>query len=591
MSLLSLILLATQDSISSDVRLTKPTSIDAPLMPIRSLLQNAEKASGIQFSCSPSIKDLKIDVFVDDEPLNQTLAKVAEACNLQWVRGADGYQLVGDDQADAEARQYVSAEDKLATQNLDRMITVYREIARIVPPSDERINDPDRFNLYKGDLKKAQAQLAKARADNASDAELEPLDIRVRALEEIASGTANLELARLFSQMSEGDIRAYKAGLPFIVSSVTKAKFAFSLGDLDPSRPNVDGKYVLFTCVDPATKRIGKKDFTFTPNQRIISGEPPGHYPFDDMPKELDGLSFAASLKRWDQFSALDDMFPTKIDEKSAEKANFDSPWDNGRYRLGDHLRWFHRMSGVPVVAMADRTVHPFVRQNRHSATEGQYLTSLLAACKGYAHRSGDFLLVRDGIYWRKELNEIPESTYAIVENPQRGNESKMDRYVAFSSKLNPLQAMLVQDRDGVVVQFSRREFAQTFPALQLVATLDDGELGQANRPGGLSFNRLSQRQQGLFEAAIVNGIGDQGFVSESLMDSFIYDGYDSQSLNAMRFHMSTMKMKVINQPVTVQDLGEQIVVDPGNEKVCGTIHYEFGYDGEKVVTFMSEQI
>ena len=66
MSVFLLALALSQESISADARLAKPTNIDAALMPIQTFLKNASDSAGIVFSASPSIKNLKVDVFVDN---------------------------------------------------------------------------------------------------------------------------------------------------------------------------------------------------------------------------------------------------------------------------------------------------------------------------------------------------------------------------------------------------------------------------------------------------------------------------------------------------------------------------------------------
>lgn len=575
----------TQDSISSDLRLNKITTLDESLAPIETFLTTASSASDVTLSAAPSIKNLKVDVFVDNKPLGETLAKIAETLDLEWARTADGYLLQENAQAANALRVYLSAEDRLADKQLNHRIATYIEVARLVPPSNKPMAFADRMPEYKSELTKAKRALEDAVLRQATDQEIERLTIHRDALIDICSGTPHLQLGRLYSQMSGRDIESYKNGLPYIAANNANAQFVLSNGDV-PSNLR-SSKNVIFTFVDADTKQIGTKAFGYSQSSRLIAVKPAGRYPFESIPQELKGTDFAASLSGWDQRTKLAASLNTSLDAIGGKKAEFTSPWFGKRFRLGDHLRWFHKTTGLPVIALADRTTHPFMKLNRASKTQGEYLESLLKPNKGFARKSGDFLLVRDGNYWRKALNEIPETTYALVEN-QKDNPV-IESMVAFAARLNTLQATLVGDQEGFVVKFNRFNLTDSVPALQFVSKLSSQQIDTAKTNKGLSFENLNSAQRKLFANAILRGIADQGFVTPQLVDYFGVNGYQHQSLDKMSFHLSQMEMKIVRDAYFVLDESEQVESLPSTSAMRNTTHFEFGYDSDNLIKFYTD--
>ena len=588
MSVFLLALALSQESISADARLAKPTNIDAALMPIQTFLKNSSDSAGIVFSASPSIKNLKVDVFVDNKPLGETMAKLAEACDLQWSRNGEGYELSDNSSITAQHHAYMAAEDRLAQKLLNRNIAIDLEVARLVPASNTANAFLAHIDAYKAELKKAQQELQLARENKAPDDEIETKLVHESALAEICSGKPNLEMARLLSEMSPEDIEFYKSGLPYIASTSTNAEHMLSKGDLSGFAGTTDGmayKEVFFTLVDPITKRIGWKRLTFSNSVRTIAGFVEGRYPFDTVPKELMEEPLMDSVQSWDDTKNLASHYPQPLNPVKGRQAEWQSQWFGNRFRLGDHLRWFHRTTGVPVIGPADRTTHPFVRLNRKADTQGAYLTSLLKECNGYSHKSGDFLLVRDGIYWRKQANEIPEEVYSIIES----DPGVFYKNFTFAAMLNPIQSELVQDRQGFVLKVPRYAITQALPAMQFASKLSDEQLQAARSGGGIPYNALSPSQARLFSSAVIQGIADEGFISEPLLDELATSGYSTQSLNRMAFRMRGLKMTVKHEPFSMTDQGSLVVLIPAESMRMDTTHFEFGYNENSLISFIAE--
>ncbi len=385
-------------------------------------------------------------------------------------------------------------------------------------------------------------------------------------------------------------MESFQNGLPYIAVSEAGGKFTLSPSDLPKAFGPASGstKYALFAYVDPDTKQIGYKDLGYTENIRAIGGNYPGRYPFATIPAELKQNDFVAELNAWDQKSELSRTMTQAITPSSKRQAEFSSSWFGKRYRLGDHLRWFHRATGVNVIAPANRTAHPWMKLSRPDATQGEYVADLMKSSGGYAQMSDGYLLVRDGNYWRKAANEVPEEVFAPLEF-SANSDTTMSGYAGFMSKLNSIQSTLVQDREGFVVRFDRYPVSLAGPALRFVNSLSEGNVYQAGTSTGLPYDSLNPSQRKLFARAVVQGISDQGFITPGLVDYLGVNGYQYQSLDKMSFHLRSMKMKVTRDPVVVNDNGESIESLPLSVKTCATMHFEFGYNDQSLIKYYAD--
>jgi hypothetical protein len=591
MSSIVFALVLSQGSIVSDPRLALPVGFDDSLEPISIFLDKAAAASGVIFKVDPSLSYLKIDAFVEDEPLGTTLAKVAEVFDLVWQQDGNGYKLVQEKATAQQIESYINDEDHLVTQVVDKQLAVYRLINMFVPESKKPWpRGVNRFENWKPTYDAAKAELEAAKSNGADDEKIYALEVKCDALEKISEGFPNLQLARIFARMTPNDISNYRAGMPYIGANTSEARYHFSEGDIKPNEalPTSQGiKSVVFTRLDPGSKRIGSKELTFFGNSFSVGAEPASPYPFDEIAPNLKKKPFAAKLKEWDQSETFPKVLTKPMDVDADTIVDRKSPWFGNRSRLGDILRWFHLVTNMPVIAPADRVIHPFIKLYRGVKTQGEYVSDLLKACHGYGRKSDDYLLVRDGVFWRKSKDEIPEQTYAKLES-NRGLTLK--DFAHFASDISRTQAMLVQDPNGVVVKFARNKFGEAYPALQFLDSLTPDQIEDAKKPVGLSFRAFSASQQDLFRAAIVEGLTDRGFVSEQLLTRFVADRFTVENLPLMVFHIRQMLISATYNAESAVDLGQIVELVPKRSYPNRrTVNFEFAYDQFKTITFSTE--
>ncbi len=582
-----------QGSISTDPRLAIPMSFDSSLVPLSEMVRNISTMTSVVLSLDPSLEYLKVDAFLDNQPACVTLSKLSEAFDLTWEAKNNGYRLVRTKQSTDDLLSYLSDEDKLVNKTVDKDVRIYQLINSLVPRTKEEWKTGvNRFASWKHRRDAAKEELDAAKAIGQSVDQIWDLEVKFEALDKISEGSPNLELARLFGGMSQQAMADYRDGLAFVASNGEQAIFSYSKGDIRPN-PDIQKegpiRSVLITRIDPGSKRVGTKEFTFVGRSLATRAEPASHYPFDDVTPTLAKRPFAKRLIEWDQTRSLAKEFTDRVDGDSDLINGWKSPWFGNRFRLGDHLRWFHLVTGVPVIAPADRTIHPFLKPFRRSSNQGDYLTKLISACKGFGHKSDDFLLVRDGAYWRKSLAEIPESTFAQLETKNKASRTLKD-YATFATNISRAQAMIVQDPIGYVVRFPRYSFAETYPVLQFVDTLSRDQMIASKAPAGLSFDQLGDNQQNLFTAGIIEGIVDRGLVSEGMLDNLMRVGLSYRALHSMKFHISTMNLTTIYEAVVGMDEERPIELLP---KIWlpkrSTVKFQFGYDANTNVSFLTE--
>ena len=602
MSVFLLSALLQQSSIGTDARLTKMANFDASLVPIQRFMKEASEKAGIPLRAVPAVYDLKIDAYVDNQQIGVTLAKLAEVLDLQWEPEGNGYKLVVDVTKSNREKAYMAEEDRLALRFVDKEIAIYRLMDSLIPRSAEAWPDQEKVKNRFADWIPKRDQALKAILDSAdkklTEDERISMDIQFEALNRIAAGFPNLQLARLFAKMNSKEIDAFRAGTPFIASNYPNSRFNFSQGDVKPfvrftgsDGKRIETKAVVLTRLNPVSKRFGYKELTYGEGSIGLSGEAASQYPFDGASPYLAKLAFAVDLKAWNQFENLEDLYKEPMDINAEQSKAWPSPWYSHRFRLGDHLRWFHRATGVPVIAPANRTTHPFVRLIRPANSRGAYLKPLLAACGGFAHKSDQFLLVRDGLYWRKRAHEIPEDAYAGMENLPKGRKLTLMDYAVFSTKITRTQAALLQNRSsGFTTTFPTINFSEAFPALQFLGKLSSSQAVQASTDEGLQNQVLSSELKNQFMTSVIEGIMENGWVSEPLLKSLISKGFDPDSVGNMYFHLAKTKTSMAYGADFAFENGQAIELSPSqNYTDRPTVRFEFGYDPKNVITFSTE--
>ncbi len=372
-----------QSGVLSDSRLTTPTDFDVSLRQITDFCAEVSSSSGVKFSVDKKVQDLKVDVFVDKRPLAETMDKVAKVLNCDWVPVEKGYRLEMDVKNINRERNFVQAENDLRLEDLKLKLWACQYVAKNVPYS----NEPGPLRPIFVDPTISQ-KITKEWNDEALAASQAHDEKRLaEATKHIGAlyfGLRSYSLGRALLQLDASDIADFWKGRPFAASTIPGVKLRLYPSDFDRStrttKIDSEGKSVdvelerrrfAFFRFNPSTGRFRANElsFDFEPSdlERNSGGSQSGGMfsstsSYFNVDPSLKKMPFYILLQPWMERSETPKKFSHAIDQKTPE---WGSPWARKHFRLGDHLRWLHRATSIPVVAQADRsTLNAFTERN-----------------------------------------------------------------------------------------------------------------------------------------------------------------------------------------------------------------------------------
>lgn len=522
------LILAQQLSIDRDPLFQSTLTLDQSIQPLPELIKGLASQFKVNIRSAQAINDLKIDIFVKDEKLGTVLAKLAEVINGEWTKDQSGYTLNMSVSARNHERNFVEAEDKLAMEKVDFDLDTYRLQASLVPPQKEPRIAADllkyikenptgsgimggggqtKFEKFKPELLKVRQELKNASQGRVSPSRTYDLRVREAALGELVEDDINLVRSRLFGLMSKQELTQFRSGIPFSISNLPDSKFTFSPGDRTNAMVAYRNGEVAPTTVlglarvVPGTYEITYVEYSYAEGSTGRMGGQTRLFPFSVVPEELKKLNFYTNLQEWNQADSIASLFPQPL--KPA--ATTSSPYSVKGFRFGDHMRWFHRSTGIPTIAVADRSMSKTYTLGSNAKTAGEYLSNLLQKESSYAHKSDNFLLARNNFHWRKRVYEIPEN---LIRAMEAKSPLTVQDYARFSTKINEQQARLLASTGGFLVAFPTRIFSQSMTPLQILGQLSDAQAKQVFTESGLPYTSMNGAQQnrmrfGMFEAML----------------------------------------------------------------------------------------
>jgi hypothetical protein len=594
-------LLASQTGLSGVPQLQAGKDFDVELGSLPVFLKSLSKEVGIELYNGTTLNDIKIDVFVKNQPLHKTLTNLADALDAEWISDAGGFRLSRPSERNTVEQRYVEAEEKLAMQKLDHEIAVYRRIGQLVPASDkfrfETVNGfPDRSKAFQEwrpqfDLAEKQYQAAINKSTSVND--LAALKVERDALYKVVTNSADLITTRLLTQMSDADINVLKAGEPYAISNLPQSKFRFSLGD-DPMQMRFNGpdgkpmepRILTLIRVDPFNLDLSSRTFSYSDSSTGTSGRGRKDIPFELVPTELKGHPFIQANNAWSQAKQFPELLAGPISDSKLTEGP--QKWWVKGYRLGDHLRWFHEATGIPVVAMSDRVMTKIYSLNVTAKTQGEHLKSLVERVNGYARVDDGFLKVRNGSFWRHRRLEVPEAVYAPIEAASKKRELNLEDYANFSTGITLQQAVRLLGEQGILKQFSGRPLTGIV-ALKLYGSLSRSQSSLANQPNGLSYSSLGPEQRKYFQNAIISALFYSGNSSEVFIKTLVTNGMNEAELSKMSLRMTKTGKGSYAYGKTggygdIPDLLPEEKFDYDSAPLL-----ELGYDGKNCVSFAFE--
>ena len=544
-------------SIVSHPKLQGKLGVEFVLSPVPEALKTLSEKTGIELKVIGPMFDLKLDIYAENEPIGVVLEKIAETLGGEWESNKTGFVLTQSATKQNNERFYLQLEEDYARRNADFEIDVCRRIAQLIPPSDQLRIDPSTLAFWKeqklngiaggGDTNffedfipardNARREVEGALKQGQSLDQVRHLRIELEALTRIAKGDPPLIKSRLISKMTAKELDSYRSGVPFACSTEGKSRFKISPGDQVGSfvvykqgEPQPAKAYGL-TQIVPDTFELAYVEYTYGEGSSGISGGANKTAPVRGIPVELESHPFIKDLRTWEQNTAVQSLFLEPLKPDNAKPTA--SPYYVKGFRFGDHLRWLHKASGLPVVVMSDRRIHPWAKVERQFRTAGDYLAAIEKVGGGHFRRSSNFLLARNGQFWRNRKNEIPESWYARLESRQKSD------YLAYCRAAVPLtriQGMLLASRQGFLTRFDPTPYQGSMLALKMVGVLTDTQLAQALRPGGLSINDMSLSQRQQVQSTIIQSVLNGTFVQPEFLVEIIDRALDPKVYEGVSF-------------------------------------------------------
>lgn len=217
--------------------------------------------------------------------------------------------------------------------------------------------------------------------------------------------------------------------------------------------------------------------------------------PFQTPPSSIAGLPFAKQVSEW--------VTPIKTtkDDKPLDLSEWSQPGKAAT--LTDLLATVHDQTDLPIVAEAFRLSASYDRRTVKDLRS--FLNSISAYSNHAVKTSDDWILVRNGHFWRHRLYEPPEAATVALEKLSKERELNLTDYTSYASKLSESQVA------GFRIGMPKTDFETTplriaLPALRFFGALSDRQRQTALAGEAISYQNLTAIQKSLFTDAMASG-------------------------------------------------------------------------------------
>jgi len=549
--------LILQGSLLTDARLEKAATFDSSLTQITDFCSQASQISGVQLKVDTGVADMKVDVFVEDRPIRETLDKVAKALNCDWVKTEAGYRLEMNVPNINRERNFNKAEDDELRASVLTKLTAYRYCAERTPgrneiprmgvgpiSMDDRIKLLDPFRKAWEGAQKANDPAATAKAYD-----------EYAAMSEAAGNASTNGIGRILLQMDKAALDRFWKGEPVVGSTFPNSTYKIFLSD---GNNNMSSSYVdrygktvecdkahcYFLRYKPDTGMItcSLNTYAVVPKEggggggSSSSGGPFAYSSTNnDVSDGLKKLPFYVDLQTWMDKESLSKQFPQTINR---ETKDWPSIWFSGRRRLGDHLRWFHLATGIPVVAQADRScLWSWIKLKREYTTASDYLSALMGDFGTLCKEDSGYLVARNFRYWTHRRHEAPESVWNSLE-PK--DTSKPITFAQCSSvALTLREDQLNTPEIGYPLsKFDARKVLTAYDSLRFLASLTEAQRTASSTGTGLAANDLSPAQNQEMQRVILKLVTGGSGCSYEMAQYLVANGLGPAVLQKMKFSM-----------------------------------------------------
>ncbi len=591
-----------QSGVLSDTRLAKPVDFDVSLRQITDFCAEVSSSSGVKFSVDKKVQDLKVDVFVDKRPLAETMDKVAKVLNCDWVPVEKGYRLEMDVKNINRERNFVQAEVDEEKKQLQTKMWAYEYIAKntIASNSPHYSNSPEHFEYERRILEPFQTAVREAYATN-DLAKQKDADIKRSAVEE---GLRNFYFGRVLLKFDKNTFAKFWNGEPFVASTFPTSQYKLYESDMrntgvhsyamrDGTTVQAKSQFFLFFRYDYATGKIKANQHTYVTAPAEWGGETSlgqrngGGFKYrttaNYVPESMLKMPFYEDLKSWN----IPELTPAKFTQTVNNKIpTWESPWVCQRRRLGEHLRWFHMATNIPVVAQADRScIYYWVKLDRGLPTATEYLNQLMVQGKVFAKEDSGFLMARSFRYWTNRQHEAPEAIWKTFEPIGRAVEPTLDEAAKVAVTLREDQ-IVSQEMEYPLSRFDLWKVENSYDSLRLYGSLSKAQRTTAQSLDGVRFGDLDSNQQQMLKTCVTKLIMESGSCSYELAKSLVTNGNTNERLRELRFKIKVTPNIRTNTAGSDLTDGEEVIVKFKSENYVATAtEFRFEFSDNEIVS------
>lgn len=559
--------IAIQTALINDDRLAKNADFDASLQQITDFCSEASQRSGVELSVSRELRDLKVDVFVDKRPLRETLDKVAKVLNCSWTPTDKGYALTMEIPLQNRERNFNKAEYDLSLKDLELQLWANEYVAGKMPGSTQlrKWRQSSTFPFQRKIVEPFEQDYSVA----SQSADQTKTKTALDKLTAIKKAFSSFLTGRTLSQFDSSARKQFWNGEPFISSTFPESQYKLFLSDLiqvgDPlplsNGNSTDGEYqaCFLMKFDPIEGRLKVNRLTFSKLPDELGGSPvtsqssEGTNAFatnNSVADELKKMPFYQDLASWSDSSKTPPQFADRQFSKADE---WPSPWIGSKRRLGEHLKWLHLSTGIPIVAQADRSgLSNLANLDRRFDTVPKYLTDLMTRFGTYCKKDGDFLIARTFRFWSHRLHETPEAIWQQIEPKDLKFKPSLEDYAQMSLLVRRDQ-VLNRDKEYPLSKIDLAPLKYAYHALRAYGSLSPAQQAAARQKGGIPVSNLNSSQKQEIITSFLNLIVDAGTCSYDLARTLAKKNLSSESLQNLRFRIEA------SAPSQRKDFGEEI--------------------------------
>jgi hypothetical protein len=553
MMLLHATLILFQTSIITDSRFDAKQSFDESLLPVTEFCQKVSAKSGVSLRVAKNASDLKLDLFLKDQPLNLILDAVAKALNCEWVPDPEnkGYKLEEPAVQVNRERNFVDAIDSVKREKALRTLWAQQYLAANMAPAPLGQNpESQRWARYYEAVKPFRDEYQR-KFNSMSDAERQEYNEKLSALNEAQDQP--LYVGRILNNFSKAEMKAFWTGTIFSGSDQPNALYRILSNDylgrstFFSSYQNTQGEFVNEV---PETYFMFRWD---TDSSSIQAVQIPWFPPtpnrssfYSPATSSMFGSEFYTTTSDFLNESTkkmpfYQDLLPWLDQEKTPLaftqlKKNkvpvWESPWRGPRRRLGEHLRWFHLTFEVPVVALADRScTYNITSLNRGHNSATEYVADYMKAGEAFCKKEGVFLVARTGQFWEHRRHEAPESVWRRIEERLKQKKQTLRDTLWLTTQLNANQVGSYA-MEYPLIPFKLWISRRNYNILRFLSTLSLNSIDAAMNVQGVSLDTVDPNYvlQTIRETAFLGGT-----VSRDLLQVLSKRGVSSADLRGLR--------------------------------------------------------